>query len=360
MSARLAIACWGGALLALTACTVADDEGSLEAGWLDEGDYARGESWIINGQIDTEHDAVVAVFSQQSGCTGTIIHVDGPNAYVLTAAHCFGFGPLQEVVIADNYGGSIDALMNVAQYQIHPQYDSNQSIYDFAMVRASGAPSWTPSIPAMTPSEDSLGPGSAVLHVGYGLTSYPNGNTSQRHKASGQLSQAAQIEIAYNQPVSGPCSGDSGGPNLADNGAGERVAGVVSYGDQQCNQFGVSGRVSAVYDSFIVPFIGYDPTSGVASSSVASSTASTGVGGDPSGGVGGAGAVGPASGAGAGAPSDGWTADIAEKDYDGRIQISSGCSTGSSPASRSSWDWLALALAGVGLGRRRTRRADQG
>ena len=339
----------------LTACGDLDD-GALDDAALER--LASAEEPIINGALDTTHQAVVALFSQQAGCTCTIIHVSGSSAYVLTAAHCFGNGPIQVVAIGNDYQFATEVL-NVVDYQVHPQYDTNQLIYDFAMIRATGASSSTPVIPALRPDQDNLGVGSPVLHVGYGLTSVPNGSTSQRHSAPGSLAEGAQIQIGYNQPNQGPCSGDSGGPNLYDGGQGERVAGVVSYGDQNCNQFGVSGRVSAVYNSFIVPFIGQDPTSGSGpatststSTSATSTSATSGVGGST--GIGGGDPVGV--GAGAGAPDDAWIAPgTEEKDYDGDIQVAGGCSVSSQ--SEPKLGWLAIgSLLGLGLVAARRRR----
>lgn len=334
-------------LVGLTAC-------SGEGGFDPEEHFGQTESWIINGQIDTEHDAVVALFSGQSGCTGTIIHVDGGNAYILTAAHCFGFGPIQQAAMGDNYQQAT-AVFNVVDYQIHPQYDPSQeqppSPFDFAVLRATGANAGTPIIPPLTPYDDALAAGTPVLHVGYGLVSWPNGSTSQRHKASGVIDQVAPSQFAYNQPVAGPCSGDSGGPNLADMGSGERVAGVISYGDQSCEQFGVSGRASAVYTNFIVPFIGYDPypptTTGATTSSTTATTgsgATTGAGGAP---------TGPSAGAGAEGPiEEGWLAGNAtEKDYDGELLTPSGCAM--APRRGSDWGWLMGAVIALGASLRR-------
>src|SRR5690606_25517477 len=96
-------------------------------------------------------------------------------------------------------------------------------------------------------------------------------------------------QFDYTQANQGPCSGDSGGPNLVDLGAGERVAGVTSYGDEACTEYGVSGRASSVYN-FITDFTGIVPPS---TTTAASSTSA---------GVGGAGGTGAAVGSG-GAPS---------------------------------------------------------
>jgi hypothetical protein len=305
-------------------------------------DLGQSDERIINGQLDTVHDAVVAIFDTDggSGCTGTIISVNGGNAYVLTAAHCFGNGAIDVAVQGDNYQAA-QAIYDVADYQLHPQWNPNDLTFDFAIMRVTGANGGTPVIPALTAAEDDMTVGSTVDHVGYGLTSWPNGQTSQRHHALGQLSQIAQVQIAYDQPFSGPCSGDSGGPNLYTAASGERVAGVISYGDQECAQVGVSGRVSAVYEGFIAPFIG-DPTS---SSSVTTTTATTTTGaggGDPSGATVGAGGGDPGG--------DGWVAGtLKNQKYE-----ESGCASAPGGGrSRSGWILLGLGLGALVLSRRR-------
>jgi MYXO-CTERM domain-containing protein len=310
-----------------------------DGGVYDPDDLGSSEDEIINGQIDTTHDAVVAIFDTDAGagCTGTIISINGSDGYVLTAAHCFEFGGIDVAVVGDDYQAA-QQVLNVANWQTHPQWNPNDLTYDFAMMRVSGVAPGTPIIPALTAAEDDMTVGTTVDHVGYGLVSYPNGQTSQRHHILGQLSQLAQLQIAYDQPTSGPCSGDSGGPNLYTTPNGERVAGVISYGDQECQQVGVSGRVSAVYAGFIAPFIG-DPTS--SSSSTTSST--TGQGGA---GVG----PGPTVGAGGASADDEWVAGTLKNQ---RFEDSSCASVPGSAGSRAAWLVLGLCLAGLVRSRRR-------
>ncbi len=338
--------CSVGALILVAGCGGEDD-------LLGEEQVARSESWIINGQIDTTHDAVVAVFSQNSACTGTVVHVSGSSAYVLTAAHCFGNGALEWVAVGDDYDNATGTnWLEVVDYQVHPQYDSQQLIFDFAIVRATGAGTWTQVIPAMSVSEDSLSQGSQVTHVGYGLTSYPNGSTSQRHYAIGSLSQTTALQLSYNQPVSGPCQGDSGGPNVANTGGGERVAGVISYGDEGCDEMGVSGRVSYVNSSFIQPFIGSTSTSSTSSSSSSSST-SSGTGGE-----GGTGTTSTSSGiGGTGSIDSNWVAgDLDEQKYRGEVVMSS-CTAAHNTGSSGWAGGLLTAMLGlIGLSRRRVGR----
>ena len=304
----------------------------------DASDERIGSSdwWIINGQVDTSHDAVVAIFAQQSGCTATIVHVDGVNVYVLTAAHCFGFGAIELVVVGDDYNAP-EQVLTVTNYQVHPQYNPSDSTYDFAMITANGASGTLPVIPALRPTDDVVAVGTSLDHVGYGLTYYPSGQTSVRHHAIGSVAQLAITQIGYEQPVSGPCSGDSGGPNLVTTPNGERVAGVISYGDEQCAAYGVSGRVTAVYDNFIGPYTG-NPEPTTTTTTTTSTGTTTGVGG------------GTGTSAGAGA-SDNWVAgDMANREFDGDVRSGNGCSAGGA-SDGPAWPLL-LALAGL-LRRRR-------
>jgi hypothetical protein len=243
---RIALAC-----SLLVACGPAEE--------LDDLDGPAGDlsSPIINGTPDTTHHAVVAVAAANSMCSGTIIHVEPSNGvgHVLTAAHC---GTPQYIIQANDYNSPSAVVYPVTASQNHPSY--NQQVYDFKMVRFTGASAATPVIPAMTPAQDNLGAGTTVLHVGYGKAGpAPGSNNSVRRSIQGQLSGTTTTTISYNQPNGGPCSGDSGGPQLTVGGP-ELVAGVTSYGDQNCAQAGVSGRVSAVYNGFIVPFINNAPT----------------------------------------------------------------------------------------------------
>ena len=295
---------------------------------------ASSRDAIINGIPDTVHHAVVALESEDSSCTGTIIHWRPPEAFVLTAAHCFFQDPMHTVHIGNNWGFP-DVSLPIVDFQRHPQSGNPDSTYDFAMVRVSGADSEVPVIGPLAPAEDTLTIGTIVDHVGYGVLSYPNGFTQTRHHATTPLSQLGQIEILYEQPTAGPCAGDSGGPQLVVMPDGsERVAGITSHGDQECNIFGVSGRVSAVYDSFIVPLVGEVPTA------VASTT------------VGGGGAMATSGVGGSSAASgDQWRAPgYEETDLNGEI-LESGCSTPPTPGDRRDDGgaqppptWLALAL----------------
>jgi len=182
---------------ALIACTAASSES-----------VGRSDEAIINGQLDTTHSGVVAIFSKMAGCTGTILHVNGGYAFVLTAAHCFNNGPIDMVVRGNDYM-SPDQILQVVDTRVHPFYSKMDNSFDFALLKAVGAADSLQQILPLAPGEDKLKANDPVEHVGYGLVSYPNGKTTARHHAFGKIAQVGLVQFSYDQPQSGPCSGDS-------------------------------------------------------------------------------------------------------------------------------------------------------
>ncbi|RYZ45882.1 MAG: trypsin-like serine protease, partial [Myxococcaceae bacterium] len=228
-----------------------------------EGSVQREES-IIGGTLDTTHQAVVGLYTEVNGqaglCTGTIIGVSGNKGFVLTAAHCVADGAPQYVLMGNDIATQSTQAYQVTAAKAHPSYKgiSQENFqYDFAMVTFVGASAGTPVIPVMTKETDNLKDGSAVTFVGYGRTSVsnPNAQNSKRYSVAGKLDDVYPLIVVYGQDNGGPCQGDSGGPSLSTVGGQELVSTVTSFGDENCTIDGYSGRVSAVYDSFIKPYM---------------------------------------------------------------------------------------------------------
>jgi hypothetical protein len=221
-------------------------------------DASRTSSPIINGQLDTTHSAVVAVYAKKgefaSRFTGTIVHGDATTkiGYVLTAAHTVQDPPVL-VMMGEDYTKP-DVTFEVLDYVVHPNYSKQAgSSYDFAVVRIVGVDVTTPMIATLAPAQDNLAIGTSVVSVGYGRLTPNDGSrdvNTTRRKVAKSLSSVGATQIRFSQTTSGICEGDSGGPVLVTVGGQERVAGVHSYVTGRCIDEGLSGRVSIV-DSWL-------------------------------------------------------------------------------------------------------------
>ena len=238
-----------GLVLAIAACSASDPPPAAGTEPVE-----RASSAIINGELDTTHQAVVAIVLQQGNegalCSGTIVKVDPVThvGWVLTAAHCVAIPPVL-VLQSNDFSQEAGTLRyDILDYAADPAYNGQTgSPNDFAMVRILGADASTPTIPLVS-APDGLVVGTPVVSVGYGRTTLiasgppPMDNTIRRHVAK-TLSQVGQ-EIAYDMRDDGICQGDSGGPVLVTVGGVEHVAGVHSYVQGDCNGTGVSTRVT--------------------------------------------------------------------------------------------------------------------
>ncbi|MEM6787286.1 MAG: trypsin-like serine protease [Myxococcota bacterium] len=222
-----------------------------------ESDPTRSTSSpIVNGALDTTHDAVVA-WLHGSKCSATIIAVDGNTGYALTAAHCLG--PPNGTLRQGPNHNQAERTYDVVEQAVHPRY-AEASALDFAMLRFTGADANTPTMEVLTPAQDTMVVGSTVTMVGYGIT--PQNNSRRRfatNTLTGDLTNDVFVSYDQSQGQGGVCSGDSGGPSLYAVGGTEYVAAVHSFVTQgnfpTCEGLGVSSRASGVLDSFIQPFI---------------------------------------------------------------------------------------------------------
>ncbi|MEP7125676.1 MAG: MYXO-CTERM sorting domain-containing protein [Byssovorax sp.] len=216
------------------------------------------DSAIINGSPDVTHTAVVAVLAPDFECSGTVLQVKGTTGYVLTAAHCCPANDLPiEVVVGPDYTTGISHPIVPGSIVKDPCYqDYPGSTDDVCMLKFKNA-TGVPTIPPMTPQSDTLAVGTPITYVGYGITAAPpGGGNSLRRYVNKTVGKVDTYFVEYASPgQSGTCEGDSGGPGLVVVNGQEQVASVTSYGDNMCNQLGSSIRTSAVYTSFIAPFL---------------------------------------------------------------------------------------------------------
>jgi secreted trypsin-like serine protease len=209
---------------------------------------------IINGQVDEEHSAVVALTAWgEQFCTGTVI---APRA-ILTAGHCVeesGINPRDMKAFFGTTVGGAGSQVSVTAAKVHPQYyirGDGAPMYDVAVLTLAQDAPVTPMKWQRTPLSDLSG--SLVTLVGYGVTNAQRqtGNGTRR-VVDESVMQMDEMFIYYGGGASGTCQGDSGGPMFLDVDGTLVLVGITSWGDQSCVQLGGNTRVD-VFAGFIAP-----------------------------------------------------------------------------------------------------------
>lgn len=203
------------------------------------------EDEIVGGSATSSYSAVGGIAdSQDAFCTATLIAPDR----ILSAAHCFDDASGQLYFVGGSVLTKPTYRARIKSFKQHPGWDGEKN--DIAIATLADPVPATP-YPVATNLTDAV-VGKRLLFVGYGVT---NGWTQRgfgtKRQVSITITALRSTEIEYSERGKNTCSGDSGGPAFVKTSTGAlAVAGVTSYGDAGCTQYGVDTRTD-VYRSFI-------------------------------------------------------------------------------------------------------------
>jgi secreted trypsin-like serine protease len=224
-----------GICVALLACSAAPDEAREEVAG------TKQQRPIVNGTETSDWPATGMMMVQgQVGCTGTVV---APRK-VLTAGHCIqGQSPWDMSFAFGASDGQIEGWIQVVDAVAHPDYDDQSLSNDIAVLTLAED---APVAPVeMNPSMDASWIGETVTLVGYGVTDGPSQvGIGTKREVDVVIDDVQPTTLGYTTTNGQTaCNGDSGGPAYAMPNGALVMAGITSYGDEACKEYGVYTRV---------------------------------------------------------------------------------------------------------------------
>lgn len=204
---------------------------------------------IIGGNVFDGMPAVGSIVVNRShSCTGTLI---SPRR-VLTAAHCVhGIDPSTMLFVIGPRLSQAEAIIPVVAAVAHPNYNPRTIANDIGYIDLASDAPVTPM--KIVTQIDSSWIGRELFFVGYGANNgFSQTGSGIKRSTSIAINQVGATQFAYAGSSTNTCNGDSGGPAFWYDSVSQRflLAGVTSYGDRNCTQYGVDTRVDVYQDFF--------------------------------------------------------------------------------------------------------------
>ena len=340
--------------LASSACVAAEEDPTV----------GEDSVAIVGGTLTNLYQAVPAIYSEfadgtGSLCSGTLI---SPRV-VLTAAHCVSEFPSEPTTHVVYFGADFLndgdpnhlATVNVAEYTYHPDWNINdlEGGHDIALILLEQP---GPVAPLGYNRVQLDGRTGEHFHlVGWGRTDGTGDDYGKKREVMSSLTQQSPLLMQYGSATANTCQGDSGGPNFMTQDGTEVVAGITSFGNVGCDQYGVGTNVAFFASSYIDPYLTEKDQGGCLANSTCNSACGDldpdcASGGDDSG-----------DGDGDGEPDgdgdgDGDGSGDGSGAGQGPTAVQGSCSAAGGAGSASSLAGLLLFAALVRLNRRRRRR----